>query len=105
MIFEVPETKEKVFMSLCSCGEPIFIQVIAWNVLRDDPEMVDAVGTPFELIISRGIGLPVWSLWDKLRTIWTILRGKYRLLDSIHLNEKEALELRDYITMTHDGGN
>ena len=102
MIFKVPETGEKVFISLCSCGEPIFIHVEAWNVLRDDPEMVNAVGSNYELIISRGIGLPIWSMFDKLKAIWSILQGKYRLFDSIHLSEKEALELRDYITQTHD---
>ena len=103
---ELPSgNKRKVFVGISMDGEPYSLYADAWNVLRDDPEYLQAVGTNYILSVSRGIGLSLIRWRDRVKAAWDILRGKYTLVDTIDLNEKDALELRDYITMTHDGGN
>ena len=95
--------KRKVFVGMDLSGEPCFVHIEAWNILREEPEYVQAVGTNYMLSISRSIGKPILSWQDRIKAAWNILRGQYTLLDTIDLDEKEALELRDYITMTHGG--
>lgn len=95
--------KRKIFVGMDLSGEPYFVHTEAWNVLREDPEYVQAVGTNYMLSISRGIGLSLTRWRDRIKAAWNILRGRYSLVDTIDLNEKEALELRDYITITHGG--
>ena len=95
--------KRKVFVGMDLSGEPLLLHVSAWNILKEDPEYVQAIGTPYMLSVSRGIGLSLSRWRDRIKTAWDVLRGKYAVLDTIDLNEKEALELRDYITQTHGG--
>ena len=101
---ELPSgNKEKIFVALSIDGEAEFLHVSAWNILRDGPEYLQAIGTNYMLSVSRGIGLSLIRWRDRIKAAWDILRGKYALVDTIDLNEKDALELRDYITMTHGG--
>ena len=84
-----PENKRKVFVGISMDGEPYFLHVDAWNVLQDDPEYLQAVGTNYMLSVSRGIGLSLTRWRDQVKAAWDILRGKYSLVDTIDLNERK----------------